>query len=362
VELPLLFLLIVRGGDPAPAQAANPAQASIAWKQVTVQVSSDPPGAFMSITPCDSKTGEPDLNRVSAESVTTPASIDIMPGQHVVRLMFEEPDGALRIHTVLRSVPGPNGEFPSRTQAWERYNRIGTGIQWDPIIFPPKDLEFEMVYLEGTDSFVIDGPNGPQTVAIAPFYVATREFTWSDHMKVFPSHQGNVDGRPANEQPPGETMPFRFEEAQAWAERAGCRLLTDLEFAYLASLAADSQVGGTLPMDPATNFHVAGGETFDEIAIPGSPPIRGILSGYAELTSTWPTSPLATVDIRNKLPEPDHPERYRIVRGGTINCGPSDYPREKGLASVVYIYDRHEHVGFRLARNPGPWEASPEAP
>lgn len=351
IALLLLVTMLLVAMLVIPRNWRFPAQQSIPWKPVSVSITSDPPGAMMLSNPCDPKTGEPDLGRVSSQS-QTPATVDLMPGQHLVRLILQQPDGSTRIHTVRRTVPGPNGEFPSGTQAWERYQRLGDRVQWDPIVLPSADLEFEMVYIAGTEDFVIDGPDGPQTASIKPFYVATREFTFDDFLKVFPGQDGNDDARPADRQPPENTQPHRYDEAEAWAEAAGCRLLTDLEFAFLASLAADAQTGRTLPADPAARFDISGGETFDEIVIAGSPPIRGILSGYAELTSTWPTSPLATVNLREKLPNPDRPELYRILRGGTINCSPGDYPRDRSLADVVYIYDRHDHVGFRLARDP----------
>jgi hypothetical protein len=145
-------------------------------------------------------------------------------------------------------------------------------------------------------------------------------------------------------------MPVPYDWAEHWAEAAGCRLLTDLEFAYLAYLADKAQAGRERLPDAIERFDTAGGTALDEI--PTNPPIRGILTGYAEWTSTWAHSPQVTVNVLNGTIDANHPQLYRVIRGGTINCGAGDYPRKPQTADISILYSGYPHVGFRLARSP----------
>jgi len=149
-------------------------------------------------------------------------------------------------------------------------------------------------------------------------------------------------------------MPTRYDMAENWAEESGCRLLTDLEFSYLAKLADDAQRQRGQPQEPASLFDVAGGTAFDEI--PTNPPIRGILTGYAEWTSTWPTSPLVTTSRETDAALSAPPQLQRIIRGGVVDCEPEDYPRDPNGTCVATIDTLYPHVGFRLARSAPPIE------
>jgi hypothetical protein len=161
------------------------------------------------------------------------------------------------------------------------------------------------------------------------------------------------------EQPATNVMPVRYDMAEHWAEESGGRLLTDLEFGYLAKLAADAQKNRKVLADSASTFDVAGGSDFDEI--PTNPPIRGILTGYAEWTSTWPTSPLTTTFHGTDVTALGSIQLQRIIRGGVIDCEPDDYPRDPGVTCVAPIYTLYPHVGFRLARTALPIEKEKES-
>ena len=307
----------------------------------------EPSGAILSISRCDPLTGERQWReRVTGESPLTPS---LLPGRYVVDIHFIDREGP-RTHEVHRTVGGWNGDWPSGTGNWDRYRISPSGrIEWPVVKIPPVKPVFGMVYIEGTDAFVIPGQEEAIPVPIAPFFVATREFSFGDFLILRPGDRGTAPGRPAILQPPDDTFSTSYQWAEHWAEEAGCRLLTDLEFAYLAHLADKAQAGRIpTPEDPAV-FHRAGGSAFDEI--PTDPPIRGILTGYAEWTSTWPQSPRATVNLTETVDDPNHPEAYRIIRGGTIDCGPDDYPRRQDAAAASVYFAYHKHVGFRLARS-----------
>lgn len=308
----------------------------------------EPAGARISVMPCDPLTGEVDRFK-QILIPQTPASTELLPGLYLLNLKHSNAD-RFSSFEVYRTVSDFRGAFPSMGAKWEQSEPYESGIRWPVITIPPEKIDFEMAYIAGTDKFTFQGQQGTQTVSISPFYVATREFTFGDFLKIRPGRAGNTYKRPAPLQPPQDTMPTRYDWAQQWAEEAGCRLLTDLEFSYLAHLSQTARLAQNRKPDPSKSFDEAGAETFDEIAT--DPPVRGILSGYAEWTSTWPGSPLATVKLRDSLQYSGHPELQRIIRGGTTLNSRQDYPRNPDSAAASSIYKEHPTVGFRLARTP----------
>lgn len=338
--------------DDPPGSSERDAKPQDPVKHWTVHVTTKPEGACVGVNPCDSETGEPDFFRSVGQAERTPAALDLIPGRYLVSISLPGPDGP-RTQMVHRNVPGTNGEWPSRTAAWEQFQVMSpTELQWPVIKIPPSDVTAHMAYVEGTDRFVVDGPDGETIFSIPPFYVATREFTFGDFLRIRPGEIGEVPGHPAPLQPPENTMPVRYDLAEHWAEESGCRLLTDLEFAYLAKLAGDAQSHRDVTPEAASDFDKAGGSAFDEI--PTTPPIRGILTGYAEWTGTWPQSPRSTVDQGLDTTRAERPGLHRIIRGGSTTCGLDDYPRDPQTAAVGLIYMQFPTVGFRLARTAEP--------
>lgn len=341
-----MFVLIVwqRPGGPVPDLQPR-----------IVQFATIPEGASVAVLGCDPRTGEPDLVNRLALVGSTPATIELPPGRYLLNLKL----GETLSHEVHRTVPGLRS-WPSMGAIWERSESLPDhGVKWPDIVLAPVAAPFERTYIEGTDNFLIHTADGDRTISIPPFYVATREFTFGDFLVIRPGEAGNVPDRPAYLQPAGGTMAAEYQWAEHFAEAAGARLLTDFEFAYLAKLASDAQSANQPAENEAALFDIAGGSAFD--LIPKNPPVRGILTGYAEWTSTWPTSPRATVRCASgKEEELKHPEQYRIVRGGQIDCRPTDYPRGPQTAVSSMIYGFHPHVGFRLAWTP-PVPRTPKA-
>lgn len=314
-----------------------------------VIVTTDPPGAIVSVVQCDPTTGEPKgLNNVAAIIEKSPGTLSLLPGRYRLYVRLERPEGILS-HEVHRTVPGLGTEWQSMSANWEHSQTLPSGeVKWPVVKLPPLKPLFEMAYVAGTEAFTIPGPDGPRKVSVSPFWVATREFTFGDYQLLRPGFRGNTPNRNAVLEQPQDIMPTAYQWAEHWAEESGCRLLTDVEFAYLAHLAQEGQSKGQIPRQAARRFDEAGGMTFDEI--PGDPPIRGILTGYAEWTNTWPSSPRASINLMNQVEDQQQPELYRLIRGGTIECSAADYPRNPGSGAVSSIYSDHPHVGFRLAR------------
>ena len=138
-------------------------------------------------------------------------------------------------------------------------------------------------------------------------------------------------------------MPERQDMAEHWAEESGGRLLTEYEFAYLAARAAKAEAENGDDFIDAGLFDVAGGSLRD--AIPTNPPIRGILSGFAEWTSSIPDETDSLPAVQEFLPID-----YRIIRGGSTETAANSRRRDPKLRSMAPYFEFHPHVGFRIAR------------
>lgn len=326
----------------AQPQAQPPAPTiptgEVKWQ---VLVKTEPPGAHVVIIPRNEETGELLRNHTLRPLDLTPFSLELPPSVYQVEVYLREDPG--RNHQVMRTVPEAGRSAPEGYGNFREFRVVGQhSLEWPRIIIPDGNITQQMVYVEGTDDFPVG--DGEQTVAIAPFYVSPREFTYGDFVKLRPKDDGNVPEKPAFEQPPDNTLPETWISAAHWAEEAGGRLLTEIEFEYLAVMAARAERdNGPEPNDEA-RFHAAGGSLRD--AIPTKPPILGILSGYAEWTSSRPDeSPLfPPIDV-------DIPADYRIIRGGTSNTKPNEFKRDPRQRTAAAIFKSYPTVGFRLARS-----------
>jgi formylglycine-generating enzyme required for sulfatase activity len=143
-------------------------------------------------------------------------------------------------------------------------------------------------------------------------------------------------------------MPARWDVAQHWAEEAGGRLLTEIEFEYLAVMAAEAVRGNSQVAveTDAESLHVTGSNQRDQI--PTNPPIRGILSGYAEWTSSRPNSTEIWPPMLLNTPND-----YRIVRGANIQTDPKVDAIDPRRRTPEKYYQLNPSIGFRVARSIG---------
>jgi serine/threonine protein kinase len=130
-------------------------------KSWRVHVVTEPENASVAVHLCDPKTGEPNSFLKSFGILaSTPGVLDLTPGRYLVSVSYFH-EGKSRSHLLHRTVPGENGEWPSMSAAWERYQiQSGTDVTWPTITVPPSEVTADMVYVEGTDRFVVEGPNG----------------------------------------------------------------------------------------------------------------------------------------------------------------------------------------------------------
>lgn len=305
-------------------------------KPWTVHVRTVPEGALVHVTAIDPLTDELILAQLKVSDRRTPLSLELRPGRYQVSVFLE--GDPLRSHSVIRIVP-PNGAvMPAMSGKPSEFKTIGEDqLIWPTILIPNANVTDSMVLVPGTDSFAVGDPKNGKTVAIASFYVSRREFSYGDYLKLRPGQNGNIPGKPATEQPPNTPMPARWDDAEHWAEEAGGRLLTEIEYEYLAVLADRARADAS---------NVASGKStdgqHDAIEIQNNPPIYGILSGLAEWTSSRPNTTEFWPPM--KLHKPDD---YRVIRGeGSLLDGETRDPRSR---TAVQYYRFNTMVGFRVA-------------
>lgn len=316
----------------------QPQKVEPTWK---VLITTKPAGAYVRLIPLDEATGELMMENQLQPFDLTPFSLTLPPSVYQVEVYLRKDLG--RYHQVTRTVPAAGIGAPVGPGKFREFRVVGEqSLEWPEILIPDRNITNRMVYVEGTDAFPV-GDDG-QTVAIAPFYVSPHEFTFGDYLRIRPGSRGNVPGKPAPDQPPDYALPERWDFATHWAEESGGRLLTELEFEYLAVLAAKAEQENPIETSDEDRFNVAGGSSRD--AIPKDPPIRGILSGYAEWTSSLPNQsdiwPPLTLDI---------PSDYRVIRGGTPQTKPNEFKRNPRQRTAAPYYQFHPTVGFRVARS-----------
>jgi serine/threonine protein kinase len=308
----------------------------------TVLISTNPPGATVRLTPLDPVTGELDADQQITPSKLTPVSLSVPPAQYRVDVsLLKNPD---RNHQVRRVIPPIGGTMATGMGNPRSFEVVADRVmKWPEIIIPDENITQRMVYVPGTDRFVLGDP--PREVKIDPFYVSPREFTFKDFLGLRPRSHWKVFGRSVRDYPPTWTMPERWDMAEHWAEESGGRLLTEVEFEYLAVLAAQAEPKDSEQSDFDDQFDVAGGSQRDAISCEGQT-IYGILSGYAEWTSSMPNRshywPPLSLDI---------PADYRVIRGGSSTTGPTEFHRNPRERSVARYFELNRSVGFRVARS-----------
>ena len=307
-----------------------------------VQVLTEPPGARVYLVPRNPETGELYHEKQISTNQTTPLRLKLLPGQYQATVSF--PNAPSRTHEVRRTVPPIGATLPWGGRNAQRFQITGPhSLDWPVIKIPPADVNDEMVYIEGADAFPVGHPAVGLTVRVAPFYVSQCEFTYGDFLKLRPGERGNVPGKNAIDQSPDQTMPVTWEAAEHWAEESGGRLLTEIEFAYLARMAAKAEAANSNP-SPDENFGIARGNTRD--AIPTSKPVFGILSGFSEWVGSMPNQyhcwPAMKLDV---------PPDYRVIRGGTARTAEGEFHRKPDDRTMAKYFEFYPTVGFRVARS-----------
>ena len=226
---------------------------------VPVLIETDPPGANLVLHPVNYLTGrvEP-RHRIVVDGVS-PAELKLMEGDYLVGAYFD--DG--RFHEVYRHVPGPEG--PGFTLGFSHFfsSKQDDGrIRLPEIEIPAEAPVVDMVPIAESAAYTMI-PFYPQDrlrkYSVPAFLVDQYEFTQGTRWDISPRYQHRDDFLTD-----GREFPLRhqnsFDHFVALAEGRGKRLLTDIEFSYVASNAGTTRYPWGNDMHPSRHRRRTGPE------------------------------------------------------------------------------------------------------
>lgn len=231
ISIAAATLLVSSKFPPAPVPP-GPSQPTIQ----TATFITSPENAILHIYPRDRVTGEPQYAEGIRPEGVTPLTMDLTSGRYLVLAVL--PDG--RFHEVYRHIPDAPSAVPERYphERWE-VKDDGT-VELPPINIPSDDVPDGMVFVKGRENFRV-GVLGSQVLPqhsreVTDFLVDPCEVTMGDYKQVTGGHLPTMfKGRtnfPTDDFPVTEIF---VDEAIAYAERIGKRLITEFEYEYVAT-------------------------------------------------------------------------------------------------------------------------------
>lgn len=299
--------------DPQESQSNQVRVQNYSARPVTLETT--PAGAHLVFHPIDDKTGLPQPEKkIVAEGVKP--ELMLKPGDYLVVAYLD--DG--RFHEVYRRVPNPD-----RTGLILLYNHTFSRIENGQVILPSiiihettKIRTTDMSHIPGNKRFLYPpyySTEQNRFFSIPDFYVDQYEYT-----------QGRLHDAAGNERgkerfiEQGPDYPLRgkytLDQFIHYAEREGKRLLTAMEYYFIASN------GGTTRFPWGDEIHPAARNASPLISPVGEPPwdhtrhdtpVFGLCSGVAEWTSS---RPLRVVDGEVQ-PIFAHEKDHFVVKGGS---------------------------------------------
>jgi len=341
------------GAGPKPSTV--PVPPSPPGDPIPVTIETDPPGAKLVLHPINYLTGrvEPE-NRIVVDS-ETPAEIDLKPGDYLMVAYFD--DG--RFNEVYRHVPGPNetGLFWGYSHF---FSKMENGRRLLPKIGIP-DLEpaAEMSEIPGATNFVLPPYYQPEQLrrfSVPRFFVDKYEFTQGQRRNMVSAEfERNRDSHIVD----GEDFPLRsrytFDQFVQYAEMQGKRLLTDLEFYYVATNGGTTKFPSGDTIEPTAVAEIAPVGTPDWDHTRHDTPVFGLCSGVAEWVDT---QPLYNVPGKSTAIMPIH-RNYFLIKGGSDQTllGNLAISASDRNPRAQIIRDRgtvSSGLGCRFARSAGP--------
>jgi formylglycine-generating enzyme required for sulfatase activity len=366
----LLLRWLLPGPAPASVQAlpgVGPPPAEPDRKPLKVQINTNPDGAQVVVYPLDTEYRTPVFAKRQVLEGVTPLTATLDRGDYLVVAWLE--DG--RFHEVYRRVPRNVNDLPLQWphKSWMNFPaqaRVGAQIQWPVVNIPGLGVAEGMAQFSGNPRFRVgieDDDLVPAHLRHLPaYYLDPREITIDEFKTVNAGAFPPGPGVSMNRTKPGDyaVTGVWFDEAVAWAEKAGKRLPTEFEYEYAATS------GGTTTFpwgaDPGlfkTWTYKASG--FPEEDRTGTePPIHGLFSNVAEWTdSQFGTYPLY-LKMRVGTPIGSESANLSVVRGGDFSVA-NRTPGTKVWTDfgprMRFGHDRMTALpglGFRCARSARP--------
>jgi eukaryotic-like serine/threonine-protein kinase len=282
---------------------------------VPVTLRTEPPGANLVLHPVNYQTGrvEPENRIVVAEK--TPVEMDLKNGDYLVVAYFD--DG--RFHEVYRHVrhPGRNEGLPFAYG--HTFSRVEDGRHILPMIrIPDSDPTEGMSQISGHEAFVLPPFYHNERVkrfAVPEFYVDQYEYTQGERRDLSPS-ESNRERYVIDDGDYPLRNVITFDQYVLLAEMLGKRLLTDLEYYYVATNGGSTKYpwGNTMHPDAATfgsDLRPIGEPEWDRTQ--HDPPVYGLCSGVAEWVDT---QPLPEIEGFETAIQPMQRNHY-VIKGGS---------------------------------------------
>ncbi len=322
---------------------------------VPVTIETEPPGARLVVHPVNYATGRLEPEKRTVVDGVTPAEIDLKPGDYLVVAYFD--DG--RFHEVYRHVPAPT-ETGLKLGFNHFFSRVENGRNLLPKIeIPEVDVTVGMSAIEGKPAFVLPPHYETEQLrkfSVPDFFVEQFEYTQGQRRNMLPeAHERNRDSHLVD----GENFPLRskytFDKFVQIAEIEGKRLLTDLEFYYVATNGGATRFpsGNTIKPEAGTGITPVGVPDWDHTG--HAKPVFGLCSGVAEWVDT---QPLFHVPEHATEIMPVH-RNYYVIKGGNDQTllGIFDISEADRNPRTQIIRDRgtiSPGLGCRFARSAGP--------
>jgi serine/threonine protein kinase len=321
----------------------------------------NPPGARIVAYPLDPNYGLPDGTRRAAPTPHSPVELDLAPGVYLVVALWD--DG--RFHEVYRTVPENPYVKPLDSYAHTRWtDRVGGAIEWPEIMAPDRNVTDRMALFVGSSSFAVGDAAHTETPVhhrqVPAFYLDAHEVTWGEFVDL------NDNQLPASLLNRKEPLPDRglaiaglwWDDAVMFAEKAGKRLPSEVEYEFAATMAGTRQFPWGNDPDQIGNwpFGLANESEYDVLEGAGVP-VFGLYSNVAEWTSSWASLyPPLPEHIDTAYPRPAD---FYVVRGGpysVMNASPDPTEFVKGPRSRIGRPGKSQHpgLGFRCARSARP--------
>ena len=321
-----------------------------------VQLTTVPEGARVVFVPMDADTWQPIAERAVRPKKPTPLEVDLEPGRYLVVAVAD----GVGFHEVYRTVPAPeDGESlsPEKFRTWQ------IDLETHSVRLPPiqilRDVEDLGEYVSFRAGEFPMGPPGfdpapTHTRKVEAFLLASTEVTIGQFRRVMKKIPGSLEELSSKRDETFPVTSITHSTALEYAERAGVRLPTEVEYEYAAT------AGGTRKYPWGDDGSIIVDWELAPVRTPAydrtetDPPVYGLYSNATEWTDSiqtpYPGDP--------PLPSPlkDMNRQFRVVRGGphAVDAGEipplADLPGPRFRRAVVAEIEQ-PGLGFRCARS-----------
>ena len=328
----------------------NPSAPGLPIRHV-ISLETDPAGASVAFFPLSKEDGMPQRDQAVRPDHQSPITVELAAGDYLV--VAESDVEGYSFQEVIRRVPAVPSQL-STAYNHRKWKLVGDRVVLPIISIPGTAVVNGMAYLAGDEDFAVGDDTMPQIPAhrrrIPPFFIDTTELTLEAYTAICPKGAPLTQPQPADNSWP--LVNVSWDEAMAYAERVGKRLLWEGEYEFAATH------GGTRKFpwgdEPRATWVVGPARAPNEDRLPTEPPVFGLYSNVAEWTLS--AALLYPGNQRFGIVAEQLPSEHRIIRGGARSVVEADPAQSELTNGPRYRMgkDRRERgpgLGFRCARS-----------